>query len=86
MRRDIQGRVGSPYCDEGDEDREEGDTSMLPQPKIKPMTQEQLVNEVKGIYAGLVVSSPSFHIRSLLLEVHVVVTGPYQVFSNSSMY
>lgn len=27
---------------------------MLLQPETRPITQEQLVNEVKGIYAGLV--------------------------------
>ena len=53
------------YSDEGDGNREEGDTSMLPQPETKPITQEQLVNEVKGIYAGLVVSSPP--LRALVL-------------------
>ena len=47
------------HTDEGGGDGEEGDTSMLLQPETKPITQEQLVNEVKGIYAGLVVSSPS---------------------------
>jgi hypothetical protein len=30
------------------------DSSMLLQPETRPITQEQLVNEVKGIYAGLV--------------------------------
>ena len=45
------------HTDEGGGDGEEGDTSMLLQPETKPITQEQLVNEVKGIYAGLVVSS-----------------------------
>ena len=49
----------SMHTDEGGGDGEEGDTSMLLQPETKPITQEQLVNEVKGIYAGLVVSSPS---------------------------
>ena len=29
-------------------------TSLLCQPDTRPITQEQLVNEVKGIYAGLV--------------------------------
>ena len=47
------------HTDEGGGDGEEGDTSMLLQPETKPITQEQLVNEVKGIYAGLVVSSSS---------------------------
>ncbi|KIW38252.1 hypothetical protein, variant 2 [Exophiala oligosperma] len=32
----------------------EGDTKMLLQPETRPISQEQLVNEVKGIYAGLV--------------------------------
>jgi len=32
----------------------EKDTGMLKQPETRPITQEQLVNEVKGIYAGLV--------------------------------
>ena len=74
--------------DEGDGDREERDTSMLPQPETKLITQEQLVNEVKGIYAGLVVSSPSIEglglfdppsplFRSgwhtLLLSLHVLI-------------
>ena len=43
------------YTDE--EGGEAGDydtTFMLLQPETKPITQEQLVNEVKGIYAGLV--------------------------------
>ena len=44
------------HTDQGGGDRKEGDTSMLLQPETKPITQEQLVNEVKGIYAGLVVS------------------------------
>jgi hypothetical protein len=30
------------------------DFAMLLQPETRPITQEQLVNEVKGIYAGLV--------------------------------
>jgi polyribonucleotide nucleotidyltransferase len=30
------------------------DTGMLLQPDTRPISQEQLVNEVKGIYAGLV--------------------------------
>ena len=55
----------SMHTDEGGGDGEEGDTSMLLQPETKPITQEQLVNEVKGIYAGLVVSSPSVSRRSL---------------------
>src|SRR5271169_4614520 len=36
------------------EDQEEGDTTMLKQPETRAITQDQLVNEVKGIYAGLV--------------------------------
>ena len=76
----------SMHTDEGGGDGEEGDTSMLLQPETKPITQEQLVNEVKGIYAGLVVSSPSFHSRSLLLDVHVIVTATYQMFPDPSTY
>ena len=37
-----------------DEDPPEGDTSILLQPDTRPITAEQLVNEVKGIYSGLV--------------------------------
>src|SRR5271155_5003971 len=33
---------------------QEGDTTMLKQPETRAITQDQLVNEVKGIYAGLV--------------------------------
>ena len=40
--------------DDHDDDEPEGDTSMLLQPETRPITHEQLVNEVKGIYAGLV--------------------------------
>jgi polyribonucleotide nucleotidyltransferase len=32
----------------------ERDPSILLQPETRPISQEQLVNEVKGIYAGLV--------------------------------
>jgi hypothetical protein len=32
----------------------ERDFTMLLQPETRPITQEQLINEVKGIYAGLV--------------------------------
>jgi hypothetical protein len=32
----------------------EKETTLLLQPETRPITQEQLVNEVKGIYAGLV--------------------------------
>ena len=32
----------------------DGESTMLLQPETRPITQEQLVNEVKGIYAGLV--------------------------------
>jgi hypothetical protein len=39
----------------GDDDPPpEGDTSMLLEPDTRPITSEQLVNEVKGIYSGLV--------------------------------
>jgi hypothetical protein len=31
-----------------------GDTTLFKQPETRPITQEQLVNEVKGIYSGLV--------------------------------
>ena len=31
-----------------------GQSPILRQPETRPITQEQLVNEVKGIYAGLV--------------------------------
>lgn len=36
------------------DDPEEGDTSLFKQPETRAITQDQLVNEVKGIYAGLV--------------------------------
>ena len=40
---------------EGDDsDALEGNTTLLLQPDTKPITQDQLVNEAKGIYAGLV--------------------------------
>ena len=42
------------HDDDEDGDTPEGDTSLLLQPDTKPITQEQLINEVKGIYAGLV--------------------------------
>ncbi|KIW12487.1 hypothetical protein PV08_09764 [Exophiala spinifera] len=32
----------------------EDDATLLPEPETRPISQEQLVNEVKGIYAGLV--------------------------------
>ena len=37
-----------------DLDEPEGDTSMLRQPETRPISHDQLVVEVKGIYAGLV--------------------------------
>ena len=37
-----------------EQDEPEGDTSMLRQPETKPISHDQLVVEVKGIYAGLV--------------------------------
>ena len=37
-----------------DLDEPEGDTSMLRQPETRPISHDQLVAEVKGIYAGLV--------------------------------
>jgi hypothetical protein len=46
---------GVPSPIEDDEgDIPEGDISILLQPETRPITHEQLVNEVKGIYAGLV--------------------------------
>jgi hypothetical protein len=45
--------VPSPIEDD-DGDIPEGDISILLQPETRPITHEQLVNEVKGIYAGLV--------------------------------
>ena len=74
------------HTDEGGGDGEEGDTSMLLQPETKPITQEQLVNEVKGIYAGLVVSSPSSHSRSVVLHALVIVDSSHQLFINGSEY
>lgn len=37
-----------------EQDEPEGDTSMLRQPETRPISHDQLVVEVKGIYAGLV--------------------------------
>lgn len=37
-----------------DGDAPEGDTNLVLEPQTRPITQEQLINEVKGIYAGLV--------------------------------
>ena len=42
-----------PSCVDDTEDPPEGDTSILLQPDTRPITEEQLVHEVKGIYAGL---------------------------------
>ena len=42
------------FLSPSDEDVEEGDTSLFRQPVTKEITQDQLINEVKGIYAGLV--------------------------------
>ena len=55
-RTNRQDRSTSPHDQGGgaDEDPPEGDTSMLLQPDTRPITAEQLVNEVKGIYSGLV--------------------------------
>ncbi len=55
-KNDRQGdRSESPPDQGGGEDEvPEGDTSMLLQPDTRPITPEQLVNEVKGIYSGLV--------------------------------
>ena len=64
----------SMHTDEGGGDGEEGDTSMLLQPETKPITQEQLVNEVKGIYAGLVVSSSSVPFYDFPVATFSVVT------------
>ena len=55
-RTNQQDRLTSPHDQGGgaDEDSPEGDTSMVLQPDTRPITAEQLVNEVKGIYSGLV--------------------------------
>ena len=77
VRRDekrYSGQSGaSMHTDDGGGDGEEGDTSMLLQPETKPITQEQLVNEVKGIYAGLVVSLPPTHCVRLLAAALLVI-------------
>ncbi len=47
----------NPYSDydaDSGQDVPYEDTKMLLQPQTRPISQEQLVNEVKGIYAGLV--------------------------------
>jgi hypothetical protein len=44
--------------------------SMLLQPETRPITQEQLVNEVKGIYAGLVM------VEKKCVEVHPFIGPP----------
>jgi hypothetical protein len=47
--------VASDSTQSEDESRPDNKTSMmLLQPESNPITQEQLVNEVKGIYAGLI--------------------------------
>jgi hypothetical protein len=54
---DRQDRSESPPGAGGGADDDpppEGDTSMLLEPDTRPITSEQLVNEVKGIYSGLV--------------------------------
>ena len=51
--RQGQERTTSP-TDQGGGDFQSEDITMLLQPETRPITQEQLVNEVKGIYAGLV--------------------------------
>jgi Est1 DNA/RNA binding domain len=48
------GRSLFPLPSSPTEDQEEDDTTMLKQPETRAITQDQLVNEVKGIYAGLV--------------------------------
>ena len=48
-------RVMQPEEDASSRDIPLGDTSMLLQPDTRPITAEQLVNEVKGIYSGLVI-------------------------------
>ena len=72
----------SMHTDEGGGDGEEADTSMLLQPETKPITQEQLVNEVKGIYAGLVVSSPLRPCPSLLIADLFVAIIAHHSFSD----
>ena len=42
---------------------------MLLQPETRPITQEQLVNEVKGIYAGLVM------VEKKCVEVHTLTSS-----------
>ncbi len=51
--RPSSGRTTSP-ADQGGGDVDGAEVTMLLQPETRPITQEQLVNEVKGIYAGLV--------------------------------
>ncbi|ETN38498.1 uncharacterized protein HMPREF1541_06533 [Cyphellophora europaea CBS 101466] len=46
--------VPSSPVDDYDIDLLEGGTSLLLQPETKPITHDQLINEVKGMYAGLV--------------------------------
>ena len=64
-RSSMQSAKGLPYVDSealhpsersasNPHDASDTDGPMLRQPETKPITQEQLVNEVKGIYAGLV--------------------------------
>ena len=55
-RTNRQDRSTSPHDQGGgvEDDSPEEDTSMLLQPDTRPITAEQLVNEVKGIYSGLV--------------------------------
>ena len=59
---------------------------MLPQPETKPITQEQLVNEVKGIYAGLVVSSPSIEGLGLFDAARLLFTLAGVPCSRCCMY
>ncbi|KAL2678889.1 hypothetical protein Neosp_009641 [[Neocosmospora] mangrovei] len=40
--------ITSPFCDD------DSTSAMIPQPETRPISQDQLVAEVKGIYAGLV--------------------------------
>ena len=49
-------------------------SAMLLQPETRPITQEQLVNEVKGIYAGLVM------VEKKCVEV-IRVDSPYMIHS-----
>ncbi|KAI7786549.1 hypothetical protein LA080_003278 [Diaporthe eres] len=59
-----------------EEEEDPSVNKMIGRPETRPISQEQLVAEVKGIYAGLVmVESKCIEVESLEMEKHVTAQG-----------